>query len=171
VFVAVSADGKAYVYDDVQQSGLVVSEAAKRILEKSEGVEMFIAPSDLWSRQKDSGKSIAELFGENGVYLTKLVSDRVSGWMCLREYLKVETDKDGNKTSRLRIMRNCTNLIRCLPLLLHDKTRSGDASTSPHAITHAPDALRYFAVSRQNVAPLHAGKSKIKLSRKLGVKK
>ena len=60
--------------------------------------------------------------------------------MCLREMLK--------KEGKLRIMRNCVNLIRCLPLLLHDKKRVGDASTKPHSITHAPDALRYFVVSR-----------------------
>ena len=170
VFAAVDEDGNAIVYDEIHKSGLIVSEAAKLILEKMEGVELVSAPSDLWSRQKDSGKSIAELFGENGVYLTKLVSDRVSGWMCLREYLKVTTDKDGNKTAKLRIMRNCTNLIRCLPLLIHDKTRSGDASTNPHSITHAPDALRYFAVSRQIMAPKQEKKSKVKLSKKLGVK-
>ena len=101
---------------------------------------MVIAPSDLWSRQKDSGKSIAELFSENGVYLTKQKSERIFGWMCLKELFK----GDG----KLKIMRNCQNLIRCLPLLLHDKQRVGDASTKPHSITHAPYALRYFAVSR-----------------------
>jgi phage terminase large subunit len=148
VFVAVSADGKAYVYDEVHQSGLVVSEAAKRILEKSEGVEMFIAPSDLWSRQKDSGKSIAELFGENGVYLTRLSSERIQGWMALKEWLKVKISDDGIRYSDMVITRNCVNLIRCLPLLLYDSTRAGDAATEPHAITHAPDALRYFAVSK-----------------------
>ena len=105
-----------------------------------DGVCMVIAPSDLWSRQKDSGKSIAELFGENGVYLTKQKSERIDGWMCLRELLKGE--------GKLQIMRNCENIIRCLPLLMHDRTRAGDASTKPHNITHAPDALRYFAVSR-----------------------
>ncbi len=171
IFVAMDEKGNAVVYDEIHKSGLIVSQAAKLILEKSDGVEMFIAPSDLWSRQKDSGKSIAELYAENGVYLTKLVSDRVSGWMSLREWLKVKADKDGNKFSRLTIMRNCTNLIRCLPLLLHDKSRPGDASTKPHAVTHAPDALRYFAVSRQSAAFAKREKEKSKLSDKLHIKK
>lgn len=140
VFVAVTEDGRCVVYDEIHRENLIVSRAAELIREKMDGVSMVIAPSDLWSRQKDSGKSIAELFSENGVYLTKLKSERIGGWMCLREFFK-----DGD---RLKIMRSCQNLIRCLPLLMHDKNRVGDASTSPHNITHAPDALRYFAVSR-----------------------
>lgn len=148
VYVAVDSDGRAYVYDEVYKSGLIVSRAAKEILAKAEGVSTFIAPSDLWSRQKDSGRSMAELFADNGVYLTKLVSERVQGWGCLKEWMAVRTEADGSRVSRLRIMRRCTELIRCLPLLLYDPTRPGDAATKPHEITHAPDALRYFAVSR-----------------------
>ena len=147
VFVAVDSRGRCFVYDEIHKEGLVVSKAAELIKEKAGGVCMFTAPSDLWSRQKDSGKSIAELFNENGVYLTKLTSERIGGWMCVKELL-LPIAENGKKTSKLCIMRNCTNLIRCLPLLMHDRNRTGDVSTTPHNITHAPDALRYFAVSR-----------------------
>ena len=147
VFVCLTDDGHAIVYDEIYKSGLIVSEAAKLIKEKSQGVCRFIAPCDLWARQKDSGKSIYELFCENGVYLTKITPDRVQGWMCLKEWLK-PYDTDTKKDCRMKIFRNCTNLIRCLPQLMHDKARPGDAATSPHEITHAPDALRYFASSR-----------------------
>ena len=139
VFVAVDKDGRCVVYDEIHKDNLIVSKASELIKQKMQGISFVIAPKDLWSRQKDSGKSIAELFSENGVFLYKLNSERISGWMCLKEYLK----EDG----KLKIMRNCTELIRCLPLLLHDKLKVGDASTKPHNITHAPDALRYFAVS------------------------
>ncbi len=144
LFVEVTCDGRCRVYDEIHKDNLIVSDAAKEIKSKNEGVSMYIAPSDLWSRQKDSGKSIAELFSENGVHLTKLKSGRIEGWMCLREFLKTDDDTP----PRLVISRKCKNLIRCLPLLMHDKTRAGDAATVPHNITHAPDALRYFAVSR-----------------------
>lgn len=146
VFVAVDSGGRAYVYDEVHKSNLIVSDAASEILGKAKGVKLFIAPSDLWSRQKDSGKSIAELFAANGVYLTKLSSERVQGWSALKEWLKVKTDKNGKPYSDMVITYNCQNLIRCLPLLLYDSTKPGDAATVPHSITHAPDALRYFAV-------------------------
>ena len=141
VFVAVTKDGRAFVYDEVHESGLIVSEAAEAIKPHAKGVRTYFAPSDLWSRQKDSGKSMASLFADNGIYLTRLQSSRIDGWMCLREWLK----KDENGVSPMTISRVCVNLIRTLPLLLHDKDHTGDASTEPHSVTHAPDALRYFA--------------------------
>lgn len=147
VFVAVSPDGRAFVYDEVYKSGLIVSKAAELILRKADGVCQFIAPSDLWSRQKDSGKSISELFAENGVYLSKITPERVQGWLCLKEWLKPEDTADG-RDCRMKIFRNCANLIRSLPQLLYDPHSPGDAATRPHEITHAPDALRYFACSR-----------------------
>ncbi len=166
VFVAVDEKGNSVVYDEIHRENLIVSKACNELLKKKDGVCMFTAPSDLWSRQKDSGKSLAELFSEGGIYLTKLVSERIDGWMCLKELLNV---KDGESEPRLRIMRNCTNLIRCLPLLLHDKNRHGDVATQPHSITHAPDALRYFAVSRYGAAAVGENKSR-KLSDKLSGK-
>ena len=59
VFVCVKPDGQAIVYDEINVSGKIVSEAAELIKLKSQGVVQFIAPGDLWSRQKDSGKCIA----------------------------------------------------------------------------------------------------------------
>ena len=164
VFAAKDEKGNFVVYDEIHKDNLIVSAAAKLLKEKLDGVSVVIAPSDLWSRQKDSGKSIAELFGENGVYLTRLSSERITGWMYLRELLA--------EKGRLKIMRNCTNLIRCLPLLLHDKHRTGDASTNPHSITHAPDALRYLAVYGYSGLTEQKTKTKSKkLSAKLHIKK
>ena len=140
LFVAVDEMGRAYVYDEVYESGLIVSEAAKRLLEKKTEDMIFIAPADLWSRQKDSGKSIADLFAAEGIYLTKLSPSRVAGWLALKEWLKI---RDGK--ADMVIDKKCRNIIRCLPLLMHDKTVPEDAATQPHEITHAPDALRYFA--------------------------
>ncbi|MBR5307187.1 MAG: phage terminase large subunit [Clostridia bacterium] len=152
MLVAMSPSGDAYVYDEIHESGLIVSEAAERIRKKADGVSVFIAPSDLWSRQKDSGKSIAELFADNGVYLTRISTERVEGWLCLKEWLCPRVDESGGTSVRMRFFPACENIIRCLPLLLYDRNRSGDVSTEPHAITHAPDALRYFAVSRPAVS-------------------
>ena len=167
LFIAVFPNGEAVVYDEVTKPNQIVSDAAKLILEKSSGVSQFIAPSDLWSRQKDSGKSIAELFGENGVWLTKINTGRIEGWLCLKEWLKPNRTEDGMVAAKLRIMRSCPDLIRCMPLLMHDKIRAGDVSTTPHSITHAPDALRYFAVTRPVTPRLPALKDAERLSEKI----
>ena len=144
LFIAVDEKGRAYVYDEIYESGLIVSEAAEKIRRKSEGDTIFIAPQDLWSRQKDSGKSIAELFAAGGVYLTRLCPERIAGWLALKEWLK--TDENGRAMMQIDV--KCKNLLRTLPLLMHDARRQGDAATEPHEITHAPDALRYFASFR-----------------------
>ena len=140
LFVAVDEAGRAYVYDEIYESGLIVSEAAERIREKKTDNMIFIAPADLWSRQKDSGKSIADLFAQGGIYLTKLSPCRTAGWLALKEWLKAPEG-----IPNMVIDKKCKNIIRCLPLLMHDKTVPDDAATQPHEITHAPDALRYFA--------------------------
>ena len=144
LFVAVDESGRAYVYDEVYESGLIVSAAAKRICEKKTEDMLFIAPADLWSRQKDSGKSISELFAESGVYLTKLTPSRTAGWLALKEWLKPMPEGG----AMMQIDKKCRNIIRCLPLLMHDKDVPDDAANEPHEITHAPDALRYFASFR-----------------------
>ena len=49
-------------------------------------------------------------------------------------------------SERLKIFSSCTEIIATLPALTVDKLRPTDCSTEPHEITHAPDALRGFAV-------------------------
>ncbi len=140
LFIAVFPDGRAVAYDEIYESNLIVSAAASKIKEKLTDGMTIIAPADLWSRSRDSGRSTADLFAAGGVFFTKLVPSRVDGWLALKEWLAV---RDGE--AFLTISRECPNLIRCLPLLQYDTGRAGDASTEPHEITHAPDALRYFA--------------------------
>ena len=54
---------------------------------------------------------------------------------------------------RLNIFENCVELIRCLPALTVDKIRPTDCASEPHEITHAPDALRGFAIFYAKPAP------------------
>ncbi len=148
LFIAVDSLGYAMVFKEVYAHDLIVSAAAEAIREASMGLEIYrtLAPGDLWSRQKDSGKSIAMLFEQHGVPLTVADNNRLGGWMALKEWLKVFHTDGGECDARLKISSDCENLIRCLPSLLSDKKRIGDCATEPHEITHLPDALRYFAV-------------------------
>ena len=61
--------------------------------------------------------------------------------------MKTKQDREGKIAPKLRIFRNCINLIRCLPLLQYDEKNPCDAATEPHEITHITDALRYFCAS------------------------
>ena len=149
LWIAVDFDGRCYVYREIQQSGLIVSEAAKLAVEctpPNEHIEFTIAPPDMWNRQKDSGKSMAEIFAQNGVGLLRASNNRIQGWMAVKEMLKPmksETDRPG-----LLVTRDCRGLIRNIQLIQHDEKNPSDCATQPHDITHICDAARYFAITR-----------------------
>ena len=149
LWVAVDFEGRAYVYREVQQSGLIVSEAAKlanSLTPPEEHIEFTIAPPDMWNRQKDSGRSMAEIFAQYGLGLLKASNNRVQGWMAVKELLKPmksDTDRPG-----LLVTENCVGLIRNLPSIQHDEKNPSDCATEPHEITHICDAARYFCVTR-----------------------
>lgn len=151
LWIAVSPGGKAYVYREIYRPGLVVSAAADAIKACEDGGEdifVRLAPPDLWGRAKDSGRSVIEIFAENGLYFCRASNDRRQGWMALREWLRSVRGPGGELSTRLGIFESCQNLIRTLPLLQYDKKDGTDAALEPHELTHAPDALRYFAAWR-----------------------
>lgn len=149
LWIAQDFDGRSYVYRELQQPNLIVSDAAKLMLERTlpgENISATIAPPDMWNRQKDSGKSMAELFMENGVGIIRASNSRVQGWMALKEMLKplnAPDDKPG-----LLICQNCNTLFNNLKTIQHDEKKPDDCATDPHDITHIVDALRYYAVTR-----------------------
>ena len=46
----------------------------------------------------------------------------------------------------IQFFNTCCEIIKCLPALSVDRLRPTDCATEPHHITHAPDALRGFAI-------------------------
>lgn len=149
-WIAVDTNGFAIVYRELYEPNLIISEAAKKILNlnAADVIQAYIAPPDLWNRRQDSGKSAAEIFAESGIYLTRANNDRIQGWYELNEWLKPITDEFGQMSAKIRMMDNCTNLLRTLPMLQHDEKNPNDVAKEPHELTHAPDAIRYFVASR-----------------------
>ena len=156
LLIGVDEAGNAWVVGEVYEGrdrgeghdGLIISEAAEavRALAGEKTITDYLAPPDLWNARQESGKSVADIFAEHGVYLTKTSNDRVNGWLAVKEWLKVREGADGVKRPRIRFFPNCRNIIRCLPLLQYDEHRANDVANSPHELTHAPDALRGFCV-------------------------
>ena len=146
-WIAVDEDNNAYVYREIYESGVIVSDACAKVREtekETDDTDIYIrlAPPDLWNTQSITGKSTALLFAENGLQLTKSNNDRISGWMAVKELLKIDK---GRGKPRLFIFANCYNLIRCIPLAQYDDKKINDVANEPHEITHSLDALRYFA--------------------------
>jgi phage terminase large subunit len=155
IFVAIDTKGKAYVYNEIHKSDLIVSEARqilKSYMRNKEYKEIY-APPDLWNRNRDTGKSTMEMFLEGGISFSKASNNREAGWLAVKEWIKKKKtrhEQTGEEitTTDLYIFNNCKNLIRCLPQLQHDEKNPNDVATEPHEITHITDALRYFCVSR-----------------------
>ena len=154
LWIARDTQGNAFVYKEIHESNLIISEACNRIKEinNNEKYECVYAPRDLWNRRQETGKSVADIFAQNGINLTRTSVDRVDGWLATKEWLKVIDSRDVEtgediKTSKLKIFRNCFNLIKNLPQVQIDERNPNDVATEPHEPTHICDALRYFCVN------------------------
>ena len=145
-WIALDPEGRAFVYRELYQSGLIIGEAAeliRRMTPPEEEIYQWFAPPDLWSRRQDTGRSVAEIFYDKGISLSQAENRRVAGWLELHEWLRVRDQGPG-----LQIFYSCPNLIRTLPALQFDEKRPSDVAAEPHELTHGPDALRYFAAGR-----------------------
>ena len=147
LWVAVDYNGRCYVYRELAERGLIVSQAAQAALAatgKKEQIQYTIAPPDMWSTQKDTGKTMAQIFQEQGMALVKANNGRVQGWMALKELLKPMEDGGPG----LVVFESCRGLIHDLMAIQHDEKNPSDCASHPHELTHRPDALRYFAQLR-----------------------
>ncbi len=148
LWIAVSPSGDFYVYRELCRPNLTLSEAAREVasLCRGERISYLVASPDLWNRRQDSGFSGEEIMAREPYLPPLLRADdrRIVGWRTLREYLCV-----GERgVPRLHIFSHCTTLIRSMESLLFDRHRAEDAASEPHAVTHAPEALRYAVMSR-----------------------
>lgn len=159
-FVAMDEAGRAWFYREIYEGrdkcdpygnpgeGLTIAQAARAILDATpdgEQIEITVAPPDMWNRRQETGRSAAEIFAGYGVPLLRASNNRVQGWMDVKDWLKIP--RDGGRP-RVMVFSSCTELIRTLPLVLHDERNPDDVAKEPHEATHAPDALRYFVASR-----------------------
>jgi phage terminase large subunit len=155
-WVAIDYQGKAKVYKEIWESDLIISAAAKRINEMtlpSEKIYQTLAPPDLWNRRQDTGKSAAQIFQENGIYLTMANNEREQGCLDLKEWLNPYETLDEQtgetiKTANLQITSNCVNAIRSFLNILKDEKNPNVYATEPHDLTHSIDAFRYFCAGR-----------------------
>ena len=147
LLMGIDTDGNLFVVDEFCRSNLTLSEAARQVANLCRGktVRYAVASPDLWNRRQDSGKSGFEVMQSVSGMPPMCAADnrRVPGWRVLREYLQ-----PAQGAPALRISSVCSELIRSMPALLCDALRPEDASDEPHAVTHAPEALRYAVMSR-----------------------
>lgn len=143
---SVNPHGKVFIYRELCEKDLTISEAARKIREATPPGENIIctyAPADVMNnRDRVSGRNQGDIFAQNGLSLVKSNNDRKAGWIAVKELLKIRESGE----PILEIFSNCSNIIKHLPMLEHDDKCYGDVRKEPHYITHAPDSLRYYAI-------------------------
>lgn len=146
-WIAVAPNGRCYVYREFCKSNLIITDAAKELINHTlptEDIAITFAPPDLWSRQRETGKSTAEIFMGSGIGLVKASNNRVQGHLQIKEMLAPLPDgKPG-----LIIFNSCKQLINSLRIIQIDQNNPDDCAKQPHELTHSVDSLRYFAISR-----------------------
>lgn len=158
LWIAKDAYGHCYVYKELYQPELTISEAAIRMKQVNgkDRIRIKYAPPDLENRRQDTGKSAFDIFRENGEVLTKAGNNREHGWLAVKEWIRIIESRDeqtGNpiKTTNLKIFNTVENLIRCIPQAKSKETDPNDVdSKTNHEITHILDALRYFCIMHHN---------------------
>ncbi len=142
LWTATDPEGYSYVCGEVYGAGMKVADQASKILEWQQGKNVQrigILDSACWD-VTGRAESIAEQFTKCGVLnapSAKGPGSRVAGWNMVRTALAVGT----GLLPKLRVFSTCTNLIRTLPAMVHDKLKPEDLDTK--AEDHACDALRY----------------------------
>lgn len=160
---AVDEDGRCWCVRELEEKGLIVQEAAAKMLEHTlpnEKISLTYAPPDMWSRQKDSGRTMAELFMQNGVAIVKSDNNRVQGHMLIKDMLAPIPLTDPfvkglfpegtapDKLPGLMFFDTIGQAFSDLKDIQADEKNPNDCAKTPHEITHTVDGIRYFCVSR-----------------------
>ena len=167
---AVDEDGRSWCYRYVEEKGLVVRDAAKVILDNTLSFERpaaTYAPPDLWNRQKDTGKTMAEIFLENGTAIVKTDNNRVQGHMVLKDLMSPMPLKDPyvralygergvpDTLPGIMFFDDMEEVLEDLESIQIDEKNPNDCAKDPHDVTHSVDACRYYAISRvQKAGPV-----------------
>lgn len=136
------ATKRRYVYREAYATQLTARQQAERIITmtgEDEVVFTTYADPALWGRKNVDNivKTTAQEYAEAGVPLTKADNDRIQGKRRVDSALALQPDG----LPGLQVFSNCLNLIRTLPMLVHDDVRVEDVDTEGE--DHAYDSLRY----------------------------
>ena len=159
---AVDEDGRCWCFRSFEESDLNVQDAAAKALQHTlphENVAITYAPPDMWSRMKDTGRTMAEIFMLSGLPLVRADNNRVQGHMLMRYMMspiplndpyvkKLYGDNPPKELPQLMFFDNVGGVIDDIKSIQADENNPNDCAKQPHEITHTVDACRYFCVSR-----------------------
>lgn len=152
---ALSDDGTVYVTNEHYRSGMDSDEHARAIVKLSEGIDIKYTVIDSAAFSKlGLPESQAEIYMRYGIDdLIAADKKRIPGWNVVHQYLR--PGEDGKP--KLIIFKHCVNLIRTIPLAMHDDSNPEDIASFWEGAEHldALDELRYVLQTlREQKAPV-----------------
>jgi len=135
-------NGRIITYREAYQTNLTDRQQARMVMDMTpphERITVTYADPSMWATKNMEGQvsSTADEYAGAGVPLTRADNDRLGGKRKLDRLL--EPLPDG--LPGLQIFVTCSNLIRTLPALAYDNTKTEDVDTDQE--DHAYDTLRY----------------------------
>lgn len=155
-----------YVYREWYHAGYRDRQQAAEMRRLSRGeriVRRYADPSVFNRRTEQNKPSIASVFLDDRVPLTRASNNRVKGWQILRDALAWEP---GSKPRLLVFRDRAPNLCRTLPMMVHDSLDSEDLADQikgRKTEDHAVDGLRY-ALAGAGVRRVHVQRQEVNLA-------
>lgn len=144
--------GQIVRYNEMYQNRLTDTEMAQRILSMSHGqrIDYMTCDPSIWSH-KGGNATTAEVFDRvfgGRIPLVPANNDRLTGLRRCHDFLAWRTDERNEifESPLFGVTENCTNFIRTIPLLQHDKNRVEDVDSGTE--DHCYDEWRYSLSSR-----------------------
>jgi hypothetical protein len=136
---AIDWNGRVFCYREHYGTGLDSDQHAREITRLSQGEEYRYTVIDTAAFDKlGLPETTAEVYMRNGVTgLVPASKKRVMGWDLMHQYLRW----DNNTDPKLKIFSTCPNIIRTIPLAIHDELHPEDLDTRGE--DHALDDARY----------------------------
>jgi len=141
---ALSTNGDVYCYREYYESGKDVDEHARAIALMSEGEEYPYTCIDAAAFSKlglpETTAEIYERYNVTG--LIPSMKNRIMGWNMVHQYLRW----DDHTEPKLKFFDHCINIIRTIPLAMHDDNKPEDVKSVYSGAEHqdALDDLRYI---------------------------
>lgn len=147
--------GDLYIYREYYVAGKEADEHGRQIylLGKDEEVQWNAADPSIFPSKSDRGQSIlAQLVKGGYKKFIPANNARLAGWNAVKQLMRPKNmeDPEDAKQPNIYVFKNCTNLIRTIPEMIHDQYNPEDLNTDLE--DHAPDTLRYMIQTLYRIA-------------------
>jgi phage terminase large subunit len=156
-WIAVLPNGREIVFKEKMWTYTTAQQVAQEMKETSEGMKVIATFADptMWDGEKETGHSMASIFEDNGVPLTKSKNNRTAAGYAIQQHLNEKVNEGSEDSKRLvpkmqfyeptDVRGGCPTVIRTLKMMRVDKNDPG--RIADHKQDHYPICAGYFCMA------------------------